>query len=87
MEFLNSFDIWDIIWFCSLVVWVIGLFLVKPIYKHFNSVKIENHTNNSNYGNVSVISWSNVFNSTIVENVTINGETINLDGNWNVNGK
>ena len=86
MEFLNSFDVWDIIWFCSLVVWVIWLILVKPIYRHFNSIKIENHTNNSNFGNVNVNSWNNVFNSTILENVTINGETINLDNNWKING-
>ena len=69
MKFLNSFDVWDIIWFCSLVVWVIGLILVKPIYKHFNSVKIENHTKKSNFKNVSIISWNNVFNSTIVKNI------------------
>lgn len=87
MEFLNSFDVWDIIWFCSLVVWVIGLILVKPIYKHFNSVKIENHTKKSNFKNVSIILWNNVFNSTIIKNVTVNGETINLDNKWMINGK
>lgn len=86
MEFLNSFDIWDIIWFCSLVVWIIGLILVKPIYKHFNSIKIENHTNNSNFGNVNVNPWNSTFNNTIIGNVTINGETTNLDNNWKING-
>lgn len=86
MEFLNSFNIWDIIWFCSLIIWIIGLFLVKPIYKHFNSVKIENHIKKSNLKIVSIISWNNVFNGTIIKNVTINGETINLDDKWMING-
>lgn len=86
MEFLSFFDIWDIIWFCSLVVWIIGLILVKPIYRHFNSMKIENHTNNSNFGNVNVNSWNSTFNNTIIENVTINGETTNLDNNCKING-
>ena len=87
MEFPNSFDFWDIIWFCSLVVWIIGLILVKPIYRHFNSIKIKNHTNNSNFGNIYVDSWNSIFNNTIIGKVTINGKTTNLDNNWKINGQ
>lgn len=88
MEFLNSFNIWDIIWFCSLVIWLIGLLFVKPIYKHFNSLKIESHANNSNFGNINVNSWNNVVNQTIVNGFYISNESkINLDDNWKENGK
>lgn len=85
MEFLNTFDVWDIIWFCSLVVWVIWLIFVKPIYKHFNSLKIWKSINNSNFGNININSWSNIINQTIVSWFNMTNKNItNLDDNWKI---
>ena len=72
MVFDYTFNIWDIIWLLSLVVWIISLFFIKPIYNHFH---INNH---QNLWNVVINWWKPFLNQIIVQNIKISNKEENL---------
>ncbi len=77
MPFDYTLTVWDIIWVLSLIVWIIGLFLIKPIYNHFHT------KNNKNSLNVVVNWWEPVINQNVVQDFNIRDGENNL----NINNK
>ena len=73
MTFDYGFNIGDIIWLLSLIVWIISLFLINPIYKQFKS-------KNKNSIWDMTINWWNI-------NI-VNGFTVsNTDNIYDINNK
>ena len=74
MVFDYKFNVWDIIWLFSLIVWIINLFLIKPIYNHYHYQQ----KNVQNYWGVIINWWKPYKNVNIVQNFRVSNKPNNL---------
>ncbi|MFA5748262.1 MAG: hypothetical protein WC872_04105 [Candidatus Absconditabacterales bacterium] len=71
MDILEKFS--RIAGILSLIVGIIGLFLIKPVYSFFTNKEIDKSTFKNNSGKVALTkNGDNFFNENVTNNVTIN---------------